>query len=259
MIRPFHAVAAAMAILLPLGTPAKADPNACSAPPDLTQFRKPLHNLAHALSIRNEATIVAIGSSSTAGTGASDTAHAYPALLANELQKRWPMAHVTIFNAGVGGEEVNQMVERFGRDLMAHHPDLVIWQLGTNLMLKSGTMESFTDSLRDGLQLLAPVSTDIVLMDPQFTPRVLVEPLHVRVVAAIATLAKEAGVDVFPRFAIMRNWINSGEFTMEDFAAPDQLHMNDVGYGCMAQLLADSIESGVKAASPATTETARAR
>lgn len=34
--------------------------------------------------------IVAIGSSSTEGVGASDTAHTYPALLGEELRRRLP-------------------------------------------------------------------------------------------------------------------------------------------------------------------------
>jgi acyl-CoA thioesterase-1 len=255
---------AALAATLVLGapalvTPAKGETGTCAAPPELTHLQKPLLNVARAMRERRTVTIVAMGSSSTAGTGASDSTKTYPAVLESELKRRWPDVQVNVINAGVGGEEVNQMVDRFGRDLLPRHPDLVIWQLGTNLMLRSGTMESFTDSLRDGLQTLASVPVDIVLMDPQFVPRVLVEPLHARVVNAIAGIAKDSGADVFPRFAIMRSWVDAGEFQMDDFTSPDQLHMNDTGYGCLAQLVADAVESAVKAASPATTETARAR
>lgn len=260
---PFLTACAGIVTALAIGAPApfgsaRAETGACAAPPELTHLRKPLVNVARAIRERREVTIVAMGSSSTVGTGASDPTHTYPAVLESELRRRWPDVQVTVINAGVGGEEVGQMVERFGRDLMPRHPDLVIWQLGTNLMLKSGTMESFTDSLHDGLKTLVSVPADIVLMDPQFVPRVLVEPLHARVVNAIAGIAKESGADVFPRFAIMRSWVDAGEYQMDDFTSPDQLHMNDVGYGCLAQLVADSVESAVKAASPATTQTARA-
>jgi lysophospholipase L1-like esterase len=255
---------AALAATVVLGAPAlfnpaKAETGACAAPPELTHLQKPLMNAARAIRERREVTIVAMGSSSTAGTGASDPTHTYPAVLERELKRRWPEVQVTVINAGVGGEEVGQMVDRFGRDLLPRHPDLVIWQLGTNLMLRSGTMESFADSLHDGLKTLVSLPADIVLMDPQFVPRVLVEPLHARVVNAIAGIAQEAGADVFPRFAIMRSWVAAGEYQMDDFTSPDQLHMNDVGYGCLAQLMADAVESAVKAASPATTQTARIR
>ena len=58
----------------------------CSAPPELTRFRVKLSNTARAVRSRKPLVIVAIGSSSTAGVGASDPAHTYPALLAQELQ-----------------------------------------------------------------------------------------------------------------------------------------------------------------------------
>jgi len=43
------------------------------------------------------------------------------------------------------------------------------------------------------------------------------------------------------RFAIMRNWSEVQHISFDTFVAPDRLHMNDWGYGCVAKLLAGAI------------------
>src|SRR4029450_7127953 len=99
-----------VAVLLLLGTvipPAgAATPPAlrCTAPEAVTHFKVSLPNTARAIR-RGEALVtVAIGSSSTQGVGPSDQAHTYPALLAEELQRRWSRLAVTVINKGIGGE-----------------------------------------------------------------------------------------------------------------------------------------------------------
>jgi acyl-CoA thioesterase-1 len=47
----------------------------------------------------------------------------------------------------------------------------------------------------------------------------------------------------------MRHWISSGHYKVEEIISSDGLHMNDVSYGCIAQLLADSL---VAATDPST-------
>ena len=212
----------------------------CSAPPELTRFRVKLSNTARAVRSRKPLAIVAIGSSSTAGVGASD-----PALLAEELRHRWPQIAVTVINKGVGGELSSQMLARFDRDVLFYHPQLVIWQTGSNQLLKSENIEGYTETLREGIKRLKAVEADIVLMDPQFAPRVLARPMHLSVVDSIAAVADDTNVAVFPRFAVMRHLISSGQYKIEDIISSDDLHMNDVSYSCIAGLLAGSLVTAV--------------
>ena len=79
----------------------------------MTRFKVSLPNTARAIRRGAALVIVAIGSSSTQGVGASDQAHTYPALLAEELRRRWPRLAVTVVNKGVGGENAEQMLARF--------------------------------------------------------------------------------------------------------------------------------------------------
>jgi len=216
----------------------------------MTRFRVKLPNTAGTVRSRKPLVIVAIGSSSTQGVGASDPAHAYPALLAEELHHRWPQLPVTVINKGVGGELVSQMLARFERDVLSYHPQLVIWQTGSNRVLTSENIEGYADTIREGINRLKAARADVVLMDPQFAPRVLARRMHLPVVDSIAAVANDTNVAVFQRFAVMRHWISSRQYKIEDIVSSDGLHMNNLSYSCIARLLADSLvaaaESGAK-------------
>ena len=110
----------------------------------VTRFQVSLPNTARAIRRGAALVIVAIGSSSTQGVGASDQAHTYPALLAEELRRRWPRLAVTVVNKGVGGENAEQMLARFTRDVLPYHPQLVIWQTGSNSCSRARTCRAMS-------------------------------------------------------------------------------------------------------------------
>jgi acyl-CoA thioesterase I len=220
----------------------------CTVPREITRLKVGLSNTTRAIRSGKELVIVAIGSSSTKGVGASDPTHTYPAQLAAELRHHWPELALTVLNKGVGGEIASQMVARFERDVLPYHPQLVIWQTGSNQALRSGNIKEFVATLREGISRLKGAHADIVLMDPQFAPRVLARPLYPFIVDSISAVANEMKVGVFPRFAVMRHWISSNQYRAHDIISSDGLHMNDVSYSCIARLLADSLEAGVDAA-----------
>jgi acyl-CoA thioesterase-1 len=115
-------------LLLSAAVPAAAVHPAlrCTAPTGVTRFKVAMPNTARAIRRGEALIIVAIGSSSTEGIGASDQAHTYPVLLAEELRRRWPHLAVTVVNKGVGGETAEQMLARFTRDVLPYRPQLVI-------------------------------------------------------------------------------------------------------------------------------------
>src|SRR5262249_60079931 len=103
----------------------------CDAPFSMIRFTNPLTRVAESLKSGKPITIVAIGSSSTAGSGASSPATTYPSQLAVELTQRLPGHPITVLNRGVGGEEVDDMLKRFDTDVIKARPDLVLWQYDT--------------------------------------------------------------------------------------------------------------------------------
>jgi acyl-CoA thioesterase-1 len=246
-------LSATLVAVLLLGTvlppPVSAAPPTlpCTAPEAVTRFTVPLPTTARAIHRGAALVIVAIGSSSTQGVGASDQAHTYPALLAEELRHRWPGLAVAVVNKGIGGEKAEQMVARFTRDVLPYHPQLVIWQTGSNSALQSGDVQAYEHTIREGIARLKAAHIDVILMDPQYAPRILARPLHTAIVDTISAVSNDLHVAVFQRFAVMRYWVTSGQSKMEDLLSPDQLHMNDASYYCIAHLLADSLASAALA------------
>src|SRR5919198_1620136 len=148
----------------------------CTAPDGVTRFKATLPHTARAIRRGEALVIVAIGSSSTEGVGASSQAHTYPARLAEELRRRWPRLTVTVVNKGVGGETAEQMLARFPRDVLPYRPQLVIWQTGSNSVLQSGNVQSYEQTIREGITRLKAAHMDVILMDPQYAPRLLGRP-----------------------------------------------------------------------------------
>jgi acyl-CoA thioesterase-1 len=220
---------------------AEPAPPQCTAPSDFARFDLPLSHLAQRVALGDPVKIVAIGSSSTSGAGASSSAWTYPSRLELELKARFPQLSIRVLNRGVGGEEVPQMLARFADAVVAERPDLVIWQVGTNSVLRGHDIRKAADGIRDGLGRLKALGADIILMDLQFAPRVIERGDAEPMVNLIAAAAKRDNVDLFRRFALMRDWSQARHISFQQSVAPDGLHMNDWSYGCMAKLLAGAI------------------
>jgi acyl-CoA thioesterase I len=222
-------------------TVAAATPPACRAPVTITRLERPLLHVMRRLASGAPLTVVAIGSSSTAGAGASSIDANYPNQLAIDLREQFPGHDITVLNRGVNGEETDNMMARFAADVVAAHPTLVIWQVGTNSVLRDRSLDKHAQLLRDGIEQLKAINADVMLMDMQYTPAVLAKSEVDGMEDQIELAAKAENVDLFERFAVMRNWSEVQHISFETFTAPDHLHMNDWGYGCVAQLLAGAI------------------
>jgi lysophospholipase L1-like esterase len=57
-------------------------------------------------------------------------------------------------------------------------------------------------------------------------------------------VGKEKNVPVLHRFQIMKYWVTSLQFSADQLLAPDHFHPNDLTYGFLADILADSIQDG---------------
>jgi len=214
---------------------------ACKAPHELTRLSQPLLQTARRLANLEPVTIVAIGSSSTAGAGASTPKASYPSRLAVELKERFPGRPITVINRGVNGEEARDMLARFPQDVIAEKPDLVLWQVGTNAVLRDDPLAPTSPIILDGARQIKDIGADVVMVDPQFVPRMIAKPEADTMVKLISAAAKEANVDLFQRFATMRYWHEAEHLPFAAFTTPDNLHMNDWGYHCFAKLIGAAI------------------
>ncbi len=228
----------------------------CSAPAELTRFERPLIRTARLLASNKPITVVTIGSSSTAGAGASTPSANYPSRLEVELKERFPLRAFTVLNRGINGTEMPDMLARFDVNVSVDKPDLVVWQLGTNSLLRDRTLTDVGQHINEGLSKFKAVGADVILINPQYAPRVTAKPEAEHMMKIIATAANQANVNVFDRFAVMRYWRLSQNRLFTDFLSFDELHMNDWSYACVAKLLANGIKEA--ATRPAQTATAPA-
>lgn len=194
--------------------------------------------------------IVALGSSSTWGAGASSRAHSYPARLERELQAVWPKSRVRVVNAGVSGQLARHMLARIDKDVAPQKPQLVIWQTGVNDAIRGVPIETFKQELRAGVERMRALGADVVLVDQQFYPRFAKLKDGPGYVAAMREVAGPLNVPVVQRFRIMQHLISSAQFTAQTLLGPDQFHLNDKSYDCMGRLLAQSLRSAAAAAPP---------
>lgn len=245
-IKPIAIAVLIAGLGLPFIARAASRTASCDAPFNMLRFAHPLSRITHKLTANGSITIVAIGSSSTAGVGATSAAATYPSRLAIELKQHFPNHKITVINRGVNGEEVDDMLKRFDSAVIAAKPDLVLWQLGTNSIIRDQLLNERDTSIRNGLKKIHAIGADVILIDPQFAPKVIAKPGAESVVELIAKTAKEEDVDLFRRFDVMKRWSKVDHMSFDKFVSLDGLHMNDWGYACMAKALGIAIAEAVQ-------------
>ena len=98
------------------------------------------------------------------------------------------------------------MLARFEQSVIRENPDLVLWQVGTNSLLLDRPLSPAGERILEGLGRLKAAGADVVLIDPQFAPKVLAKVDIENLMKLYSVVAKQANVGVFHRFAVMRHW-----------------------------------------------------
>ena len=248
--RPRSAAALGLVIVALLAScssdPTGGDPGVCAVPPGVAHQLARLPRVAARIARGGPVTIVALGSSSTQGTGASHPSNSYPSRLRVELAGYLTGIDVQVLNRGVGGDTTAAMLARMDHDAIAARPDLVIWQVGSNDVLDGENAGAVETVIEQGISRLRAAGADVVLMDVQYAPAILDREGYSQMQAGIAAAARAGGVPVFPRFDIMRAWDRSGSLPMQSVLYRDRLHLNDLGYHCIAHVLAEDIVAAAR-------------
>jgi lysophospholipase L1-like esterase len=214
----------------------------CLPPKGLSRSLGTLPRVARKLVAGQPLVIVAFGSSSTAGYGTSAPEFTYPNRLAAQLRRKYPTADITVVNRGRGGEDAPEMMKRLQTEVIDMKPDLVIWQVGTNAVIRDLDPDAMGQIVQDGVARIQAAGADVVLVDLQYSPRVIEHPEGAsKMVKLLGKIAQLRHVGVFPRFEVMRQWHENMAMPIDSFVIADGLHMNDWGYACFAQILGDDI------------------
>lgn len=223
----------------------------CACPAALTALGGTLPHALAEVRDRQALKIVALGSSSTYGTGASSEAATYPSRLAAELGPMLPGVRIEVVNKGVPGEIALDMVHRLEQDVLALSPDLVVWQTGTNDAMRGVPVDDFAKLTIDAIGRLHAAGIDVVLMEPQWSPKLVEQANYGEYVEALRTIGHGAGAPVVRRFDIMKAWIGSGQFVDTTMLQSDSLHMKDASYACLGWVVATSIAGALDQTQPA--------
>jgi lysophospholipase L1-like esterase len=248
-----HLAMAVLAILLGFVAPALAAERPCQVGKDVFSVRRGLERLAGEFRRDADIRILAIGSSSTSGYGASSPDRAYPAQLQARLSDLTGRHDIAVDNAGVAGEAADATIQRLEAKVASGGYDVVIWQVGTNDAVRGADEAAFRAYLRRGIAAVRQAGADLVLLDQQFFPGVKDPARYERYVGILAEVAQAGAVPLFSRFALMKAWGERSGEHLRAMLAGDGFHMSDRGYGCVAELLAGDL---LRAALP---QTARGR
>jgi lysophospholipase L1-like esterase len=214
-----------------------ADP--CQAPNATVASAGPLPRLERQLEGKQTVRVLAIGSSSTAGVGASSLKASYPAQLEVELGRAFKDIKIVMVNRGVGGEIAETTAHRIKLEVALTKPDLVLWQVGTNDALSRIPIGDFARVVSRTVKWLKAGGVDVVIVGMQYTKPLSQDEHYKMMKDALKQVALEEGVPYVKRYEAMQylEQTNARLSLMSD----DQLHLNDLGYRCMAEHVARGI------------------
>jgi lysophospholipase L1-like esterase len=211
----------------------------CRVPGSKLYTLASLRAVKRALREQRTVKVLAIGSSSTVGVGASSPLASYPTRLELELEKLFPGVNVDVENRGMSGEIAAGAAERMRNTIAEVQPDLVVWQVGTNDALARIDVEGFARALSETIEWIKSHKIDVVLVDPQYTKSLDQDEYFHGIVNAIQDVAKRDRVPLVQRYEAMRYL--SGKRKAGAYLARDEFHLNDLGYRCMAEHVARAV------------------
>lgn len=149
--------------------------------------------------------IVVFGDSVTHGAlnGFNDYETVYWNLLRKKLNAVRDSIPVNIINAGIGGITAKQSIGRLERDVISHHPDLVIVCFGLNDV--NGTLDDYIEALKTIFAKCRQCGTEIIFMTPNMLNTYVAEdsPLqHMEYAAVTAQYQNSGKMDSFMSAAI---------------------------------------------------------
>jgi lysophospholipase L1-like esterase len=195
-----------------------------------------LPHSAAQLNFQHSLTIVAFGSSTTEGTGATSPARSYPRMLETDIiQALGSEYSVKVINRGVAGEDILDMMKRIDTDVLSQKPGLVIWQIGTNDPIRGVPLSTFETTTRAGIAAIRGIGSDVMLLEPGDTHGTFMYRFIVR------QISLEMRVPIIKRYDLFYKWLNSGKTRIDLLMCPDNIHFTDEGYARLAAEISTEI------------------
>jgi hypothetical protein len=220
--------------LLTVGSARAEDAHSsCEVPPYLLSSESILPKVAAAVKEGHALEILVIGSrSSTINTS---EASAYPAMLQAALREKLPSLTVNVSVELQVKKTAEEATSGFVKLMEAKRPTLVIWQTGTVDAIRSIDPDDFRGAVDEGVAALQKSGADVVLMNPQYSPRTETMISMPPYLDSMRLVAQQREVPLFDRFDIMREWNDAGEFDL--FSAFPGLELAKRVHNCLGRAL----------------------
>jgi hypothetical protein len=225
---------AAVAAALPArAEDAPAGPVGCDVPSSLLETESRLPKVAEAVKDGHPLDILVVGSrSSTIGADANS---AYPMRMQAALKDKLPQVKVNISVEIQATKTAEETASGLVKLIEGKTPTLVIWQTGTVDAMRSIDPDDFRTAVDDGVVALQKAGADVVLMNPQYSPRtetMISVPPYLDNMRAVA---QQRDIPLFDRFAIMHEWNDQGDFDL--YGAHHGLELAKRVHDCLGRAL----------------------
>jgi hypothetical protein len=231
-------VIALIALLAGVGAALGEPDSACNVASHLVRADFRLPHVAKAIANKN-LDIVVVGSASSILTDSNGAKHAYPARLEMALSSKLPGVTVRVKTYARARETAAEMAKAIVQILSGDKPALTIWQTGTVEAMRRVDPDQFRVSLDDGIDMIEAASSDVVLMNQQYSPRTELMIDAPQYAEAMRFVALQHEIPLFDRFSIMRHWGELGVFDLNE--ATKKLDTAARVHNCIGVLMADLI------------------
>jgi GDSL-like Lipase/Acylhydrolase family len=215
------------------GVHAEEGPQTCDVPDSLLATESVLNKVTDAVKEKRSLDILVIGSRSS--TIVSSDGSAYPARLQAALKEKLPQATINLAVDIQVKKTADEVVSSLAKALEGKKPTLVIWQTGTVDAMRSVDPDEFRGAVDEGVAALQNAGADVILMNPQYSPRtetMISVPPYVDNMRAVA---QQHDIPLFDRFAIMHQWNDQGDFDL--FSAAHGIDLAKRVHDCLGRAL----------------------
>ena len=209
----------------------------CEVPDYLLSSESALPKVMEAVKTGHPLDIMVIGSRSSSIPNAE--ASAYPARLQAMLKEKLPAAAVNISVELETKKTAEEVAAGMVKLIEGKKPTLVIWQTGTVDAMRSIDPDDFRTAVDEGVVALRDAGTDVILLNPQYSPRTESMISASPYLDNMRVVAQDHEVPLFDRFGLMKTWSESGEFDL--FTAVHGADLAKRVHNCLGRALSEFI------------------
>lgn len=222
-----------------------AAPNRCSVPEQMAHPGWSLEVVRARVGSGQPIRVVVVGTASSTGMGLSAPDRVYAERMADRLRAGLPGESIQVINRSKRGWTAAEMAKAMPEIVRGDRPTLVVWQTGTVEAVRGIDVNELGDALLAGVEELRKAKVDVILMDPQYSPRTAALVNFRAYTNYMAWVSQSTDAEFFRRFELMRAWVEIGAIAFDDIVTTAQQKTADLAHDCIGRALADMILEAV--------------